>query len=522
MAQFTIRPAGQQDEIDNITKTAMSKATFEAIARDNRDKFAGSGFVEWGKHYNYALTPNINYGMWAGNASDTRSADHFELGTSSSASLVAGLSKSNFPLVNINGTTLKIDGINYDSADRTNHIHLPPAPTVYPTGTTNHLITEGLAIAHADASNSGLIVNGKFDTDTTVNHAGHSATIAVVGNRLEVTATGLNGADYYTMTTVVGKTYVAEVLADQGTSGNIPKFYAFDGATILSSVSQINGYMKIEFTATTIATILIMNTASTAGGQISYFDNLACFPKDAISRSDLVFLESWHEDTSEKGVLFDLGNVQYKGTRSVGSAGTFAGSDTYSLFGNWQTAGDLVGNSIDIATLTGAQLEDFVGNPENNCYYDGDKLIQVRYRVRTVGGLGDEWANVDTQYNDGYSALRLLHSSYVKAKGKNTNITSETDTTPYYIGVFGNSFDSVTKRDNGVFTIRNTQGAGYAYEGKCYALPIALVHRRNQGAYHPVFNANGTKAFLNIDTTTSAHWYNTDQSVTSISDCFDA
>ena len=64
MAQFTIRPAGQQDEIDNITKTAMSKATFEAIARDNRDKFAGSGFVEWGKHYNYALTPNINYGMW--------------------------------------------------------------------------------------------------------------------------------------------------------------------------------------------------------------------------------------------------------------------------------------------------------------------------------------------------------------------------------------------------------------------------------------------------------------------------
>ena len=99
---------------------------------------------------------------------------------------------------------------------------------------------------------------------------------------------------------------------------------------------------------------------------------------------------AWHEDISEKNFVYPLGNVQYLGGNTDGltgiSNGAFTGFETYSLFGNFQASSALIGKGYVWSTLTEAQKKAFIANPENNCYLDGDKIIQVRYRVRVVQG----------------------------------------------------------------------------------------------------------------------------------------
>ena len=53
---------------------------------------------------------------------------------------------------------------------------------------------------------------------------------------------------------------------------------------------------------------------------------------------------------------------------------------------NWQTPSALIGKGYVWSSLTEAQKKAFIANPENNCYLDGDKTIQVRYRVRVLIG----------------------------------------------------------------------------------------------------------------------------------------
>lgn len=456
------------DAIDTKA-TAMSKAAFEAIARDNRDKFAGSGFVEWGKH---ALNQNINEGIWTSMQSNL-----FYIGRDYSGN--AGVSKTPYPLVNINGVNLKI----FQADINPFTVKLPEAPTV----------------THADASNSGLVANGKFDDASAWNA---DAVFTLTGGVANVNGSGLLRQENLLE---ANTEYILSFEITNYTSGAI-KLYSGSGADPVTYRDAVGKYTE-KITAGSTGVYFYSSNF------IGSIDNVSVIPTSAISRTDLTFLESWHEDTSEKGVLYDLGNVQYEGNRTVGDAGSFVGSDTYSLFGNWQQAGALVGNSISIASLTFAELQEFVGNPENNCYYDGDKLIQVRYRVRVVQGLGDEWYNVDPQKG------QYLHysggSTFVSAKGKVVSVDE------FRVGNANIYQPSIAQGTVGLFAMPVAE-TGFAYEGKCYALPIATVHRRNQGAYHPVFNSNGA---LKLYTTTNppsgiASFYTTEIMVKSIADTF--
>jgi hypothetical protein len=223
----------------------------------------------------------------------------------------------------------------------------------------------------------------------------------------------------------------------------------------------------------------------------------------------LVFLESWHEDVSEKDFVYPLGNVQYLGTTGDSGtpvAGAFAGFGTYSLFGNWQSSSALVGKGYVWSTLSDANKKAFVANPENNCYLDGDKVIQVRYRMRVVQGTGDAWAKIDPQLATDFQYTLTGNTKVISAKGKLVSSLDMEDVSgAYYTNVIGTA--SLFK-DTGVFTAvtyaSGTRPPAYnvAYEGKCFAMPIALVHRRNQGAYHPVYNSNGTRLYR----TTSGAW----------------
>jgi hypothetical protein len=160
---------------------------------------------------------------------------------------------------------------------------------------------------------------------------------------------------------------------------------------------------------------------------------------------------------------------------------------------------------------------------------DGDKVIQVRYRVRVVQGMGDAWLNPNRVLNEWWLAYSSAVTGTVRAKGKQVG-SPDYIVTQYAEGCFGGTATSADEANIisvgyygafGAIGTDTTPRTSVAYEGKCYAMPIALVHRRNQGGYHPVYNSNGT--LMANDTTVDArrYWHHSNAfKPTSISDCF--
>jgi len=461
----------------------MTKAQFNALAEERKANRAGSGFDEWGKHYsNISTNPNINEGIWT----NSTYINKLMIGTINSPT---GISKSNEPYSNINGIVHKIYGVNYENTDRINSILLPTAPTLYPYDTvlTAEQIASGV-IKHADSSNSGLIVNGKFDTDTSgwnyVYAASDFAADTTIQPAVKISNiygnTVQTGVKQSSINIIIGKTYNIEfdiLSVDSGTTVYI------NGANIgIKSAGRVtyswvatNTEVKISITKVGYVTSMII-------------DNIAVYPADAISRSDLVFLESWHEDISEKNFIYPLGNVQYLGANTDGltgiANGAFTGFETYSLFGNWQTASALIGKGYVWSSLTEAQKKAFVSNPENNCYLDGDKVIQVRYRVRVVQGWGDDWgfgidiSRVYSAPDYGRMCYKDVNNS-IKIKGK---LVSSPDLSNGRVAPEYSSSRVTSYNNDGLYISCTLPGvpdtsSAVAYEGKCFALPIALVHR---------------------------------------------
>ena len=153
------------------------------------------------------------------------------------------------------------------------------------------------------------------------------------------------------------------------------------------------------------------------------------------------------------------------------------------MFGSWQTPSALIGKGYVWSSLTESQKRAFISNPDNNCYLDGDKTIQVRYRVRVLMG------------EDSNSMSRAT------VQGKSVVPSTVLFTAP------------TTTVDAGLYS--NTSST-YTYTGTTTgAISIANSSRRNQGMYHPVYNPNGTKKASDGN-----FWYNTTETFTSISDCF--
>ena len=498
-----------------LESNMMTKAQFNALAEERKANRAGSGFDEWGKHHSTVATySNINEGMWA----TTDLINSLYLGKETASSV--GVSKSQYPIVNINGAIQKIKGSSIvGNTDRT-LITLPTSPNIYPYDTvlTAEQVASGV-IKHADASNSGLIVNGKFDTDTSGWSPHMNSTLSWDNGKLLVDITGVAGGFSTNLSNiVVGKTYIIEFDVIAGTyTGGMEMTLGEGGNTVI--YTPTTGRKSIQITALNTSTKLYSSRASATNGTFS-IDNIAVYPADAISRSDLSFLESWHEDISEKNIVYPLGNVQYLGGNTEGltgiANGAFTGFETYSLFGNWQAPSTLIGKGYVWSSLTEAQKRAFIANPDNNCYLDGDKVIQVRYRVRVVQGLGDSWGI--TSFSQENTIYQYSSSWVVNPQGKSINTTG-----------LGSSTNGVFSGTGHVFTASNIVQIGAkqaydsvgvattkAYEGKCFALPIALASRRNQGMYHNVYNPNGTKlASDGLDCLTTTVSFN------SISDCFD-
>lgn len=523
-----------QEQLDNVvtainnraktsvveTKTsAMTKAQFNALAEERKANRAGSGFDEWGV---YNATGSAT--TFFGSGTSVRGFQNMIV-----SSMTGGSWDGTFFSCFGKNSSSIISGVTHKH-EEASAIRIPTAPNIYPHDTvlTTEQINSGV-IKHADSSNSGLIVNGKFNVDTSGWSGGSGATLSTESGSLKVQGGVTNYPfAYQVIPTVIGKKYKIEGYSTSGVNTAFSAYSAnpLSGGTqlgIIVNTTPTNSYSTVEFTATTTSTWIICSIESTVDNSSATFDNIAVYPADSISRSDLVFLESWHEDVSEKNIVYPLGNTQYLGGNTDGltgiANGSFTGFETYSLFGNWQTSSALIGKGYVWSSLTEAQRKAFIANTDNNCYLDGDKTIQVRYRVRVVQGLGDNWNYpLNSQSWVGYSNVV---NTWMKAKGKQVAtgeyLTSNTAEGGFVGGVTTTKDVLLLLGDYGVYGASNNGSLSTqcGYEGKCYALPIDLVHRRNQGMYHPVYNPNGTKKAVDGN-----FWYNTTETFTSISDCF--
>jgi len=274
-------------------------------------------------------------------------------------------------------------------------------------------------------------------------------------------------------------------------------------------------------------------------GDVAYFDNisvklaepvLAIMHRDVevgdiikrwdavseseISRQDFAFIETWHELVSEKGIVYPKGNVQWHANNVDGLngivEGSFEGYDGYSLFGMWQDKGTIIGKGYIWNNLSTDDKLKFASNPENNLYMTDNGIVQVRYRVRTIPGFGNNW------YNAGTNSWLLSYkngSKYyeVSPQGKRSITMSGSD-----IGISGWHYYISYEDIPGLYSTnrgRLTSSLGYTKSGN--GLPLMLVQRRNKGAFHSIYNNSGTARFSD-----NKKWFETSIDVNSKLDCF--
>ncbi|MGA4605851.1 hypothetical protein [Pseudoalteromonas maricaloris] len=298
-----------------------------------------------------------------------------------------------------------------------------------------------------------------------------------------------------------------------------------DGVSIdLQSVDYPYGIVSCKFPPAPDGT----KTYDSASGTVTqHNDAEAAFAAETdsnkviTSRKDLVFLESWHEKIADKDVVYPLGNVQYGANNYKGiTLRNNLVAQGYSAFGEWDTG--TKGHGIKWSSLTEAQKAIFLGEPEHNIYYDpkAKAYIQVRYRVRVIEGLGDNWDNPYIHaYNRGIDNNYISYThglSSLKPRGKRiegedlgpSNISGEMS----YAGMLNSNAVSLNAPIiGGMRMARHTSGypnnsSDFGYEGKCYGIPIALVQRLNKGAYHPSYNPMGTTQYT-MTGVRNYHWY---------------
>ena len=482
-AQASAAELANYASMTSIERALPTKAEFEALATERRANRAGSGFDTWGKHSD---SSNVNDGIFTGNSS-TFYSNSFGLGKYNGD----GDSRSDYPIANVNGYLLHILGIQYTDNTWANKISLPDAPSV----------------THVDSSNSGLVVNGDFNS--LVGWSDINALLLISNDRIEMTSISSSWPTIQQNFTdlIVGKKYVIEVTAESATMNARIQAGTPTQATEYAYQNLSDGLNKFEFTATDTTMHFKLQGYATEANQVCYFSKASIFPTDEVSRSDLVFLEVWHEDVSDKNFVYPYGNTQYRGLDTDGlngiANGSFAGKETYSLFGNWQEDNELVGKGYVWSNLTEEEKVEFVSNHRNNCYIDGNNIIQVRYRVRVVKGLGDDWNNAFESHfyrsNTNRYVSYALNSKFIHTKGNQTNIPSD------YTDVYSYGMDFVDDGNNGQWSGRQDYGYDLI---RPVAIPIALVHRRNKGTFHPLYNPNGASRWKHVASfNTYGDWY---------------
>lgn len=243
---------------------------------------------------------------------------------------------------------------------------------------------------------------------------------------------------------------------------------------------------------------------SATGEVVQHLDAEAAFAAETetnkviTTRKDLVFLETWHERLSTHDLFNPLGNSQF-GANSW--EGLTLKSDLvpqgYSAFGEWDT--ETIGYGFKWSTLTAAQRKKLLSDPRNNIYLDPEinDYIQVKYRIRVVEGVDDNPVIVTPAKSLSLVDAMTWRGAPLRIARQESDTVSKDFNQGKFYATANNNGNPVYGNGDYVFGI-----------GLSFALPICLVQRLNQGAYHPVWNSAGCKGFgTQSDKGSTNHWY---------------
>ncbi|MBQ4850991.1 hypothetical protein [Pseudoalteromonas sp. MMG012] len=514
----------------NPNPHVMTKAQFDALRELRKKQYAGSGFVEWGKCYQPegSWSPKwINNGLYQ----SALSAGYTnELLTGSQGTNPQGVSNTDYPESVIDGVTHKLSLINSNNLDLMNRIKFPAAPD----GTKTYDSATGVVTEHASAAEAFGSLAKTAKSHVSDRLISHTYTNGATSFQMVDNTESASGYIDIRLNLTVGVRYEISIVSDGPISQDVYGSRVRDASdgTHIASFSNENaaGTHIAIFTAPTAGHSILLYTHDTTTNY-SEFSIRPVTEQVITSRKDLVFLESWHEKIADKDVVYPLGNVQYGATayQGIGLLNNLV-AQGYSAFGEWD--GNTTGHGAKWSGLSEANRAKLLANPAHNIYYDpvAKAYIQVRYRVRVVEGLGDDWQAVNAHMSDtgnptNWLAYRDADNQRIKQRGKEITFTDFQAGNSGSVLFRGKAYEKSGGWESnraGEFQSA-TYNVGIAHEGKCNAIPIALVQRMNQGAYHPSYNPMGTSK-RRIRGGYYYYWYENHGSLTDInseSDCFD-
>lgn len=222
-----------------------------------------------------------------------------------------------------------------------------------------------------------------------------------------------------------------------------------------------------------------------------------------LNRDEIVFLEVWREDITNTGYVFPYGNVQYTAEDADGISTTaFNGEVGYceSFKGDniVVTSVDASGNTTKTEkpkgrgwvwkNLQAAYKNAIAANYKHNLFVDGDKLVQIRYRIRVSKFSNLPAIPLTNTTVLGYTADADATTS-IKAQGKLGTLNTSDDNYKILAPFHTDNVHSL----NGTYSTEYS--TDLSHDGYVYALPLAVVSRRNTGVFDTIFNPNGSARF---------------------------
>lgn len=216
-----------------------------------------------------------------------------------------------------------------------------------------------------------LIINGKFDVNTSGWTAGANTTLSVVNGTLKI----LNNTTYagyaYTMfSTVIGKKYKLTLTLSVNNTSN-PRFYlgTAGGSGDMLILQVALGITTIEFTAVSTTTYLTLDNTNAVAGNYTQWDEITSYLLDITPTTEITESRNYldaivHADANGQVVYVEeLPKIEYKDSLQVNELNVLTGLNVnelnvltdlnvltgFNLNQNWQ---DVTGSRISNATYT--------------------------------------------------------------------------------------------------------------------------------------------------------------------------
>ncbi|MGL0941510.1 hypothetical protein ACSTDY_04370 [Vibrio vulnificus] len=539
-----------------VNVSALSEAIVDVIRGVNKEQYAASGFVHFGKHFDIAgqFIP-VNEGLWT--RSDEPNKCH--IGKVSSSK---GVSKTNHAVMNIAGFISNI--ITNDVIEDRAAIKFSEAPngTVVSdpsgncrgTGKPTLDLSKEVDPKYGDVAGSvneavarafeGSVKNGDFRKGVAEWLPKRGATINASNGVITVTAGeeqfGGSASQLIASSATVGQKqtigfYVVGVNPAQRARVAVSDRSDLSGGTYSISGYYEVGYHEITFTAATTQLYFHLSAQEGVDGTDVQFSNIslkAATEEVVTERVDMFGIEGYLEKAN--GTLYPYGCIQGQLTTVDGVATEIDNSRPITYFAAYDGDTSSRGRRWDLSKLTFVQLATIMSNPEHNAYYTKEgELVQFRVRQRTFAGVGNgDWKNVNSASND-YLQFNNVTGGAVRPQGSSDDAESGfNDGSNNYYRTFTTYPQGVMEQNKGlvgVFGVRNhSVNTGIAVNSECYFYVMGTVPRLNQGAYHQSFNPMGTRQFAIANTGVSiinsyTPWYGNFQAgikPTTQKDCF--